>query len=245
MLPLSHFVRCVYAPAFLYGQRKFCTISEYVTSVEYYLRIVGDPPLDQINPLLNAKFLNGLKTQGLANETIRKHCRHLNAIFAKAGPPGPRIRDALGLLHHAPWVKPPQTYKKLPREIRDCDVDALYHAVDHCAYCFKYPTCLDEKLIRPLWWKALLTLVTTTAIRKKVVFGLQWADFGPGNKYFIVDSSLDKSEKSRGLRLSRAGSPACRDARRRGHREEFGASEDIPPPPFRRDIEQVVPHPFG
>jgi len=58
MIFLSAYVRMVYAHTFLYGQRSLRTISEYVTSVEYYLQIVGDVPLDEIDPAKNARLRN-------------------------------------------------------------------------------------------------------------------------------------------------------------------------------------------
>ena len=82
MTALSDFVRFCYAPTFLYGQRSLRTINEYATSVGYYLKLVGDPHLAEIDPPKNAKFIHALQAMGLSIETIRKHCRNLNAIWA-------------------------------------------------------------------------------------------------------------------------------------------------------------------
>jgi len=196
MTALSDFVRFCYAPTFLYGQRSLRTINEYATSVGYDLKLVGDPHLAEIDPPKNAKFIHGLQAMGLSIETIRKHCRNLNAIWAKAGPPGRGNRDALRVVGEAPWIRPPEAYRRLPREIPDSFADALYHATEECSACFKYPTLL-EKPLRPVWWRALISLVSTTAIRRRVIFNLTWDDVEIGRKFFIVPPEFDKCKTER------------------------------------------------
>ena len=197
MINLSGYVRMWYAPTYLYGKRSLRTISEYVTSVEYFLNLVGDPSLDEIDPPMNARFIHGLQAMGLSVETIRKHCRNLNAVWSKAGPSGHRNRDTLRLVNEAPWIRPPEAYRRLPREIPDSEADSLYHATEECAACFKFPTYLEERRLRPVWWRALIALVASTAIRRKVVFNLTWGDFDIGHKYFVVPAEFDKCKTAR------------------------------------------------
>ena len=156
MITLSEFVRMYYAPSFLYGVRSLSTISEYATSIDYYIQFVGNLRLNEINPASNNRFIQGLKGKGLSINTIIKHCRHLNTVFSKAGPPGPRNRDAFGWVKDAPWIRPPQAYRRLPREIPDSQADSLYIATGVCDGCYEYPKYLDDPLLRPIWWKKQL-----------------------------------------------------------------------------------------
>ena len=196
MLKLSEFIRGIYAPTYWYGLLSPKTIENYLISVCRYIEIVGDLPLNEITPYHNARFVLGLKQFGQSLETERKHCRHLNTIFLKMGPPGPRHRDSMHVIPVAPWIRPPQPFRKLPREIGDSIADSLYNAVPLTPECFLYPTYLEAEL-RPNWWRAMITLITTSAIRLGVVFGLRWADLDIGQKYFIVPAGIDKKKAER------------------------------------------------
>ncbi len=119
MLKFSDFLRTIYAPTFWYGQVSVATIENYMISAERYMNIVSDINIFDITPAISAKFTLGLRALGQSLETERKHCRHLNSIFLKIGPPGPRNRDALGWVKDTPWIRPPKSYRRLPREIPD------------------------------------------------------------------------------------------------------------------------------
>jgi len=193
---LSEFLRMSYAPTFLYGQKSYRTIEEYVGAICKYIKYTGDPKLTELNAQNHAKFFQGVRSEKLSEHTIRKYCQHLNTVWSKAGPPGPRNRDALGYLKEAPWIRPPKPFLKLPREVLDSEADKLYEAISYCSDCYEYPKYLDMEL-RPVYWKAIILLVSTTAIRRKVVFNLQWKDFDIGYKYFVVPASLDKCRSER------------------------------------------------
>jgi integrase len=193
---LSEFMRMSYAPTYLYGQKSIRTIEAYLDAVCKYIKYTGDPLLTELNPQNHAKFFQGVRSENLADQTIRKFCQHLNTIWSKAGPPGPRNRDALRYLEEAPWIRPPTPYRKLPREVLDSDADKLYNAIPFCSDCYAYPKYLDMGL-RPVYWKAIILLVSTTAIRRKVVFNLTWDDFAINHTYFVVPAHLDKCRSER------------------------------------------------
>ena len=196
MISFSEYVRTCYAPTYLFGQLSLGTIREYVATVCKYISIVGDCPLDELDTAKHSRFILGLQQQGLAVETIRKHCRHLNTIWAKAGPAIGRHRDSLRFLSEAPWIRPPQSFRKLPREIPDTLADQLYKAIVTSDACYEFPRYLDREM-RPNWWRALIRLVASTGIRRRVVFGLQWSDFDISNKFFIVPAEIDKKRSER------------------------------------------------
>ena len=193
---LSDFVRDHYAPTYWYGRVSVSTIKNYLTSVERYMEIVGDVPLKELTPVNNSKFLLGLRKLEQAVDTELKHCRHMNAIFFKLGPPGPRNRDALGWFPSPPYIRPPQSYKRLPRDIADSAVDSLYYTTDFCDGCQKYPGYLDPAL-RNQWWKAFILLITNTAVRINVALNWRWGHIEPGLKYLIVPPEIDKKRRER------------------------------------------------
>ena len=137
MIRLSDFVRTCYAPTFLYGQVKLRTIDAYLESIELFLKYVGDLRLDQLTPGNTVKFVQILNKIGLANETVRKHCGHLNILFSKMGPTGHRNRDALGFLKTTPWIKPPRSFLKLPKEVIDASIENLFRACSQTPSCFQ------------------------------------------------------------------------------------------------------------
>ena len=185
-----------HAPTFWYGQVSLGTIENYMISVERYLDIVGDLRLNQLTAANNARFVCGLRKLGQSLETERKHCRHMNSIFLKIGPPGYRNRDALRFLKEAPWIRPPQAYRRLPREISDSLADSLYDATDFCPGCQEFPVYLEPTL-RHQWWKSFILLVMSTAVRFGVAMNLTWNDLDIGFKYFVIPAHTDKKKRER------------------------------------------------
>jgi len=196
MISLSDFVRVCYAPTFLYGQVKLRTIDAYMQSVELFLEHVGDLPLSKLTPVNTCRFIQGLNKLGLANETIRKHCGHLNIIFSKIGPPGHRNKDALGFLKRSPWIKPPKAFLKLPKEVLDVQIENLYRACSQTPSCYAYPKYLDSALA-PKWWETLILFATITALRRGALFGLTWSSVDFNGQRILVPSDLDKVGKER------------------------------------------------
>ncbi len=196
MLNLSTFVRTFYAPSFLIGVLSHRTVYEYLRSLQHYIDVVGDLKLTELVPANHVRFLNEMIRAGSSNATIQKHCRHLNAIFSKIGPAAPRNRDAFGFLQQSPWIRPPQKLRKLPKEVRDDPVHALFHAVSSCPEAHDLPRYLDADL-RPIFWKCVIQFVSSTALRRKAVFNLTWADIEPGQKFLVVPPHIDKARSER------------------------------------------------
>ena len=91
------------------------TIESYLDTVAVWERATKNPPVGAIDPLALATFRAASKNP----TTAAKHCRQLNAMLAKLGPPGPRNRDALGILETTPWIRPPRGQNRLPFIPRD------------------------------------------------------------------------------------------------------------------------------
>jgi len=189
-------MRVCYAPTFFYGHVKLRTIEAYLESVELYINVIGDLPIDKLTPENNICFVQALNKRNFANETIRKHCGHLNTIFFRMGPPGPRNRDAFGFLKEPPWIRPPRPFLKLPRDVLDVQVENLYRACAQTSACYQYPVYLDPYL-RPKWWETLILFIVSTALRHGAVFGLTWENLDFGCHRIIVPATLDKCRRER------------------------------------------------
>lgn len=196
MLSLADSVRIAIAPSFWYGFVKARTVQEYLRAITLYIELIGDLPINKINGFNNARFVQKVQQTHLKPWTIKKYIVCLNTIFSKLGPPGPKNRDAFGWLPEAPWIRLPTSYKKLPREIEDTEVDRLFKAAASCPECFDFPRYLDDRL-RPRWWEALILLVSTTALRRGVLLGLTWEDLDIPGRKIAIPNHLDKCKSER------------------------------------------------
>lgn len=98
------------------------TIFQYRNTLSIWKRVTSNPPILAIDQLQLAKFRS--EAPGCP-ANIAKHCRHLNHLFAKLGPPGPRNRDALCLMPRALWCKPPAGPQKKRRIPSNDELDAF------------------------------------------------------------------------------------------------------------------------
>ncbi len=109
------------------------------------------------------------KGDPLAAATVNKHLRHLGAILSKAGPPGPRNRDALWAIERVPWTRPVRQYRRMPRKVSDQVLDAIYRA----AGIATHPVL--DRVDPGHWWKALLVTALTVGFRRGGLFALRWS----------------------------------------------------------------------
>lgn len=205
-LTLRTFFTSTFAPTYLTAARPK-TFRAYAEAIAHWARITGDPPLAKISVEVLARFkaqlltggsaaprsaqltlfdLGPLAHVGLAKPTCNKHLRAIGAMLSKAGPPGPRNRDALGLLETVPWVKPFREMHRLPRAIRAADIIAAYEACDTA----RFPRL---ECVRPgHWWKALLATAYTAAFRRGGLLALRWAELDLAAETIHLDAEDDK-----------------------------------------------------
>lgn len=154
-----------------------CTISTFESILRRWTQLTGDPPLTEITVQTLARYQEALaqlpgKRPGssMSANRIRSHLRHIQAILDKAGPPGPRNRDAAGLLSQVPWIRPPREEFDEPRIVSMELVGQVYNAADRA----KVPR-LDG--VSPgAWWRALLVITWRTGLRRSSLLALKMAD---------------------------------------------------------------------
>ena len=102
--------------------------------------------------------------------TVRKTLRHVQAVLDKAGPAGPRNRDAANLIPApVPWIKRPRAAEKTPAILEPAVLRAVYDA----AAAMTEPA---GAIAPPAWWRGLLVLAHNTLLRRRTLFELQWGD---------------------------------------------------------------------
>lgn len=117
-MTLSEFFEQWYVPIAM-RDRAQSTIQLYRNSIAWWVRITGDPPLDQIDEFTLNLFSDGLaigtfrrsrRAAGIEHplqpHTAAKHQRQIAAILAGAGPRKRRDRPAKSLLAEIPFMPP-------------------------------------------------------------------------------------------------------------------------------------------
>jgi len=151
------------------------TRGAYEGTIRTWRFLTGDPPLKDISCEMLARFkaclqkMRGKNRVGyMAANTVRKHLRHLQTLLDKAGPPGPRNRDAAGVIPGpVAWVKPPRSEDKLPRIVTPDLLGQVYTAT----VAMEEPRLPGVKA--PGWWKALLAVAFNTQLRHRTLFEMR------------------------------------------------------------------------
>lgn len=193
---LCSFYHDYYLPVRLASDARQSTRDYHEVCLRRWRLVTGDPPLKSITAEMLARFRDSLtKSRGLrpwqrmSPNSIRSMLRTLQSILDKAGPPGPRNRDAAGILSTVPWVKPPRPEDREPRIVPIELVNAAYEA----AACMEFPRL--DKVKPPKWWRALIVLVFNTGMRKGTVFRLRWEWVDWQNRLIAVPAASMKSRR--------------------------------------------------
>lgn len=177
LAPLSLFYARYFRVARL-GELSPRTIEKYDSTIATWARLTGDPPLAEITMQTLLAFREALRASAgkqpgtlRSPNTIRGTLMHLQAVLDKAGPPGPRNRDAAGILSGpVPWVRRPREEATDPPVIEPATLAAVYAAAGQ----------MTEPLIAgmapPAWWRGLLCLAHNTLLRRRSLFELRWGD---------------------------------------------------------------------
>jgi len=192
---LREFFNQFYAPIFLVDAADK-TVEAYRESIAHWVRVTEDLRLREIDSSAMAAFKARLRTPAddrrpLAVATVNKHLRHLHAVLGKAGPPGPRNRDAMAVLPRVPWTKPLKQKRRLPRNIDDETLNAIYRAADTA----EYPVL--PQILPAQWWRALLVTALTTGFRRAGLLGLRWDGIDPVAAEIRIDAEVDKCDADR------------------------------------------------
>lgn len=166
----AYFVEA-YRPHFLADART-ATVAIYETTLAFWELLNPDLPLDRISNAFVGAFRTKLIARGLSPHTTNKYLRALNAMLGKAGPVGPRNRDALGLLDEAPWAKPVKTPATRPRAIPLGRLGLIYRACDVA----RVPKA--DGIDPTEWWRGIIVCASQIGLRRQaLVNGITFAMF--------------------------------------------------------------------
>ncbi len=179
------------------------TMKVYQESLRKWTLFTGDPPLATITPLVLARFRDYLqrmkgkdRVSRYSATSVRKILAHIQWVLDKAGPPGPRNRDAADLIATVPWIRLPRLELKEPRIVSDEQLSAVYLAT----------ACMDRPRLPgirpPAWWKAILVFLFNTGLRRGTVFRLHMNAVDWANATLTVPADSIKSRRTHVLPLN-------------------------------------------
>lgn len=172
----------------------------YRSVLKKWSMLTGDPPLSKITNATLAKYRDALLAirrhdKPLSVNTVRTQLQHLMILLNKAGPPGPRNRDAAGLIDPAPWVKLPKGMPREPRIVSDETLNRCYEAAGQML--------APELELPPVnWWRALLVVTVNLGLRSRSLFGLEWRDVDFESRTLIVRPEINKGRKKQVLPIN-------------------------------------------
>ena len=178
------------------------TPKRYKEILRRWAAITGDPPLKDITVGLLARYRDCLKQspgqrgERMSANTIRTHLRHIQAILDKAGPSGPRHRDAADLLEKVPWIKPPRQEHMQPKAAKLEHIGDLYSA----AVAMDRPHV--EGITAAAWWRALLVVALNTGLRRGTLFQLRMSHVKWSNKQLVIPPQRLKTARGQTLPLN-------------------------------------------
>lgn len=180
-LRISEFAAAYYFPVHLLARdARPRQLEEVAQSVKYWALFTGDPPIAEIDQwhardfVVRLKELPGKRQPTLRNNTVRKHCAAIQAILDLCGPPGPRRREALGLVpqERVPFIQRPRHQKKPAEDFFTLEEIELLMAGADAARLPQLAGCTPGDYYRRLY---LWTL--NTGLRIGSTMGAQAAHF--------------------------------------------------------------------
>lgn len=181
------------------GQREL-----YRVLVRRWAIFTGDPSIGEITPGHMSRFRDCLaKVRGLKAHlpmtatTIAGYLRRLQTLLDKAGPPGPRNRDAAGIIERSPWIKPPRQSPKLPRIVSPETFRAVY---DGCVAA-ELPRISGFK--PAAWWRCLMIVAKNTGLRRKTLLRMRMEHIDWKARRLVLPAEFLKSNRPLVMPLNR------------------------------------------
>jgi len=192
---LAGFFATYYRPVRLDGASPE-TLKGYWAAVRSWVAITGDPPLCDITAKMLVFYRDRLAECGgrsaaprRSAASVRSHLSHVQFILQKAGPAGPRNRDAAGLIDQVPWIKLPRATWPIPRVVRPEHLEAAYRM----AYRMEVPVLPG---IDPgQWWRSLLAVALNLGLRRGTLFKMEWAHIDFDRRRVVLPPEIMKSRR--------------------------------------------------
>jgi len=154
------------------------TLKDYKTTLAYWRRFTGDPPLRKIDKRTLSKFIRLVPTipgqkdgEKLAANTVRKHCDTVQRLLNYAGPESRQNLDGANLLDKPPWVRPPRRHQVV-RE-KAFTLEELYLWLEACRDAMATEMILTD-VEASVWWRAIVLFDYNTGVRLDTLMRLRW-----------------------------------------------------------------------
>lgn len=201
-ITLSQFYFTYYEPICLADAAPI-TIRGYRRVVKHWQAITGDPPLAEITVELVAHFRDCVKKlrgqqpgSTISANSVRNYLTHLYALFNKAGPAGPRNRDAAELIKRVPWARPPRPEIHAPK-VPTLDVVAQAYAAADAMDVPRVPG-----LAPMLWWQGLLVVAYCSGLRRGALFALRFDHVHWRRRRLEIPPALSKTNRGQNIHLN-------------------------------------------
>jgi integrase len=210
---LSTFFEGYMVPTILYEVSPK-TLDTYRGSLKLWRLITGDPPLETITTESLTLFRDALsKRRGIkpcarmTTSTVAGRLRSIQTILDKAGPPGPRNRDAKGVIASVPWVRRP----RVPIELQRVISPEMFKLVYDATAGMDWPTVPGIKA--PAWWKALLVVTYNTQLRRRTLFEMRMDEIDWGTSCLRLPARRMKAGRPMIVHLNPPAMQALRGIR--------------------------------
>lgn len=203
-LTLWEFYEAYVEPDVLYhaAQRHRQALRE---SLDYWKQFTGDPPLREITRRTIRRFTEGLQLlpgrragELLADNTVRKHCGHVQRVLNVAGPSKPQPGGELNvrLLEEVPYISRPA---EVLNEVEDnFTLEELGKVLDACRVAIA-PRI--SGIASSQWWRSLIVFDYNVGLRIGSLLKLRWEWFEQsGDQWWIrlpVRSTRERAIKGR------------------------------------------------
>jgi integrase len=183
------------------------TVTSYRESIAWWVRLTGDPPIDEIDEYTVSKFKTALREatyrrgksgpeRSLGKYTINKHFKQIRAVLRRAGPtldpakPGKRLVDEVP---HIGVVAPKRPTPKRPFAIEDCcRIVIATNRMPSTRYRGLWQVTPRD------WWHAFVVVLFYTGLRSGTVLKLAYSmlDAREDGHWLVIPGSIvDKTEK--------------------------------------------------
>ena len=196
------------------GDGREKTKEAYRNALQHWRLLTGDPPVKQITTETIARFRDALlKKRGLSRRrrmsanSARTYMRHIQVLLDKLGQPGPRNRDAVGVLDRVPWAKPPREVEHIPKTV----------TIERMSACIQATAIMEVPVVPgikpPAWWRALFIVAWNTGLRAGTLFSMRMDEIEWAKCRMVLPAERLKSRRPMIVHLNAAAMAAMRSIR--------------------------------
>jgi len=212
-MTLAEFYKAYVQPVCLVHAAKR-NLDQYEQSLAYWVEFTGDPPLSAIDDYTVSRFLQELKKlpgrgkRPLADNTVRKHCVHVQYVLDRAGPRSRHNPQGQRLIDEVPILQKPSL---VIDEVSD------NFTLQEIAWWLEAAETAIAPVLRGCspgdFWRSLTLFTYNIGFRLQTLLALRWEwiyeeEFGRTRKWIKVPPEAIKKKRGRSFYLNHAAGEA-------------------------------------